>query len=442
MNTTTESIDLGQLLGDEAPFGREETNRLRKAIAGPQLAEIRRRTTELQSKTAAGSHASDAMLLKAGVASYLLGNHAKADEILSQAAKSDIAAFYHGLVLLALERCAEAEQRFAQADKLGYDHVECTLQQAGALRAQGKLDEAEKLLRSVSSAAAGRAEYSFQMGCIWADRGDVYTAVEYFERAVDMDPKHSRALFRLAVENSNRGNDEEAIRLYEQSLSRPPQHMGAMLNLGLLYEDAENYRAAAYCFRRILSIQPTNERARLYLKDIEATDDMYYDEDSARNKARMEQLLGRPITDFELSMRSRNCLHAMNIHTLGDLTRVTEHELLAGKNFGETSLEEIRAMLAAHGLAIGENLHHKPGLELALPTNLSPDEQAQLNRPLSDLALSVRAKKCTSRLGLATVGELIQHTADELLSIRNFGVTSLNEIRIRLGELGLKLRND
>jgi tetratricopeptide (TPR) repeat protein len=60
------------------------------------------------------------------------------------------------------------------------------------------------------------------MGCIWADRGDALTAVEYFERAVDMDPHHSRALFWLAAENSLRGNDDEAIRLYERSLSRPP----------------------------------------------------------------------------------------------------------------------------------------------------------------------------------------------------------------------------
>ena len=49
--------------------------------------------------------------------------------------------------------------------------------------------------------------------------------------------------------------------------------------------------------------------------------------------------------------------------------------------------------------------------------------------PLSTLNLSVRARKCISRLGLTTVGELIQKTPDELLSNRNFGVTSLNEIR-------------
>ena len=37
------------------------------------------------------------------------------------------------------------------------------------------------------------------MGCILFDRGDSYGAIEYFERAVDMDPHDSRALFSLAM---------------------------------------------------------------------------------------------------------------------------------------------------------------------------------------------------------------------------------------------------
>ncbi len=47
-----------------------------------------------------------------------------------------------------------------------------------------------------------------------------------------------------------------------------------------------------------------------------------------------------------------------------------------------------------------------------------------------------------SRLGLATIGELLNRTPDELLGIRNFGVTSLNEIRQKLAEMGVSLRND
>ena len=46
------------------------------------------------------------------------------------------------------------------------------------------------------------------------------------------------------------------------------------------------------------------------------------------------------------------------------------------------------------------------------------------------------------RLGITLIGELVQRTPDELLSAKNFGVTSLNEIRAKLAEVSLKLRND
>jgi DNA-directed RNA polymerase subunit alpha len=182
------------------------------------------------------------------------------------------------------------------------------------------------------------------------------------------------------------------------------------------------------------------------MKDIEATQEMFYDDETARNEARLQQLLDRPVTDFELSVRSRNCLASMNILSLGDLTRTTEADLLAGKNFGETSLIEIRELMAAHGLKIGQNLATQKPREqpwgFVQTPELSPQEQALLAKPVSDLNLSVRARKCMARLGITTLGELVNRTPDEMLATKNFGVTSLNEIRQQLGEVGLKLRND
>ena len=76
------------------------------------------------------------------------------------------------------------------------------------------------------------------------------------------------------------------------------------------------------------------------------------------------------------------------------------------------------------------------------PETLSPDERALLDRPISDLNLSVRARKCMVRLGLSTIGELLRRTGDDLLECKNFGVTSLNEVREKLSLNGLKLRGD
>jgi DNA-directed RNA polymerase subunit alpha len=73
---------------------------------------------------------------------------------------------------------------------------------------------------------------------------------------------------------------------------------------------------------------------------------------------------------------------------------------------------------------------------------LSEEEQAVLNKPVSDLNLSVRARKCMNRLGINTLGELVQRTADELLESKNFGMTSLTEVRDKLSQFGLSLRGD
>lgn len=441
--SVAELIDLKELLDPNRPFGLEEIRTLSEAMASQQSSEARQYLTELGGRFDDGESLSDAELFRFGILNFLFGRHGRATDILSSLSHDALAPFYAAQSLLSQERYTEAAQKFEEAGNAGYDRVGCTLMQAGAIRAGGDVEAAEQILKKVAGEAASRAEYSFQMGCIMADRGDTFGAVEYFERAVDMDPHHARALFWLAAENALHGNDEDAIRLYEQALSKPPYYMGALLNLGLLYEDCENYLSAAYCFRRVLEYDPNNARAELYLKDIDATKDMYYDEDSVKQEQKLQQLLSKPVTDFELSVRSRNCLTSMDIHTLGDLTEVSEQELLGGKNFGETSLHEIRDLLSAHSLRIGQNLHRAKQQEMIIEQeNLSPQEQAMMNRPVTDLNLSVRSRKCMARLGISSIGALLQRTPDELLASRNFGVTSLNEIRAKLTEVDLKLRND
>lgn len=440
MFTAKTSVNVREIL-HEGTFGPEEVKQLLSAIAGSQYSEVKQEVANLRQEIEDGN-APKGAAFRLGIAFHLLGKHDVAETYLKKSANDGLAEFYHGNVLVALDRYDDAARAFEHAAKLGYDSVQCQLCRAGAIRAKGDVDTAESLLRSISTQAATRADYSYQMGCILSDRGDTYGAVEYFERAVDMNPHHTKALFWLAGENCQRGNDDDAIRLYERSLSKAPLHMNALLNLGLLYEDNENYPSAAYCFRRVLDINPNHQRARLYLRDIEAAGDMYYDEESLRDQARLQQLLEIPVTDFELSVRARNCLQKMGIQNLGDLTQVSEQELLGSKNFGETSLQEIKEMMASKGLRLGQTLDKGRPREYPGQGDLSPQEQALLNRPVADLNLSVRARKCMARLQITSMGELVMRTPDELLESKNFGVTSLNEVRSKLADLGLKLRND
>jgi DNA-directed RNA polymerase subunit alpha len=194
----------------------------------------------------------------------------------------------------------------------------------------------------------------------------------------------------------------------------------------------------------VLRVYPNHARARLFLRDAAASTSQFYDEDAERRSDRYNAVLDIPVTDFELSVRSRNCLKKMNIFTLGDLTRCTEQQLLASKNFGETSLLEVKQILSMKGLRLGQALE-EPKKRTSHSVNAeeySPQEQALLSKPVAELNLSVRSRKCVNRLGIGTIGELISHTGDELLECKNFGVTSLVEVREKLKELGLKLRGD
>ncbi|MCA9080842.1 MAG: tetratricopeptide repeat protein [Planctomycetaceae bacterium] len=432
-----QTYDFAGTLQNSAAMTQDEIRRMMGAAVGSGAGEFRKAVEGV----AQAADQDTSLRVRAGIGLFFLGQAVRAAEALD-GCKEGIGRFYRGQALATLQDHAGAAKEFEQAAKLGYNPTESTLRRAGEVRQSGDLEQAESIIRSTGAEGARLAEYSYQMGCILADRGDTIGAIEYIERAVDMDPHHQRALFSLAIQNSRHGDDDEAIQLYERCLARPPYYVGALLNLGLLYEDKENYSAAQYCFERVLKYDPGNERAVLYLKDIEATSDMYVDEESLKQQQRMEQLLSRPVTDFELSVRSRNCLSTMGIRSLGDLTEISEQELLSGKNFGETSLTEVRELMAMHGLSIGVNLHEKQRDTKVDFRDLSPEEQAALATPIADLNLSVRSRKCMSRMQIATVGELVQRTPDELLSAKNFGVTSLNEIRAKLTELGVKLRND
>lgn len=70
------------------------------------------------------------------------------------------------------------------------------------------------------------------------------------------------------------------------------------------------------------------------------------------------------------------------------------------------------------------------------------DEDEQLvSKSVDELQLTVRARKCLQKLNIHTVSDLIRKTDAELLGVKNFGVTSLNEIRNALGNLGFSLRS-
>lgn len=71
------------------------------------------------------------------------------------------------------------------------------------------------------------------------------------------------------------------------------------------------------------------------------------------------------------------------------------------------------------------------------PVDLELEEK--LNQSLAELNLSVRATNCLESEGINTVRDLVGKNEDSLLTVRNFGETTLTEVRERLGSIGLRL---
>ena len=70
-------------------------------------------------------------------------------------------------------------------------------------------------------------------------------------------------------------------------------------------------------------------------------------------KLRRNRYLAKPVSELELSVRASNCLETANIKTIRELVTKEEKDMLEYKNFGRTSLNEIKEQLANMGLALG-----------------------------------------------------------------------------------------
>lgn len=83
------------------------------------------------------------------------------------------------------------------------------------------------------------------------------------------------------------------------------------------------------------------------------------EEDEEEEDLAFKEMINKPITELELSVRSANCLEAANIKTIGDLIQKTEAQMLKYKNFGKKSLSEINGILTHMNLTLGMNIEER-----------------------------------------------------------------------------------
>jgi DNA-directed RNA polymerase subunit alpha len=65
------------------------------------------------------------------------------------------------------------------------------------------------------------------------------------------------------------------------------------------------------------------------------------------------------LAEMKLSVRAMNCLESERIHTVRDLLQRTEDQLLEVRNFGETTLKEVKQKLQERGMHLGMKMPHR-----------------------------------------------------------------------------------
>jgi DNA-directed RNA polymerase subunit alpha len=383
-------------------------------------------------------HSSDA--LAAGIGLVMLGRDAEAVEKLEKARDCKAKFMYLGFAFRCLQMFDKAVKSFEGAARKQADSLMVAFEKAATLCKAGRLDDAAEELKACANFEKVSAEYHYQLGRLAGARGLYEQAIENYEIAVELDPAHQNALFHLAYVCDLRGDDEAAVDYYKQIARTAPVYVNALLNLAVLYEDAGEYDKAMKCVKTVLKSHPNHKKAILFAKDINSSMVMVYDEEKEKRRDMQSRILEIPISDFELSVRSRNCLKRMGILTLGDLLRTTEADLLSYKNFGETSLVEVKRILDMKGLTLGMALEDEAAAAVDENGKEDREKEELLRKSVEDIGMSVRARRALAKLGVLTLADLAGKTEAELLGCKNFGVTSLNEIKERLTGYGLSLR--
>ncbi len=128
--------------------------------------------------------------------------------------------------------------------------------------------------------------------------------------------------------------------------------------------------------------------------------------------------------------------------TTPDLISSSPNDLAKVRDMGKKSLDEVIRKLSELGLSLAEDpQEEKEASESAVCGGLSvlePDEDdgKKLCMPIEELELSVRSYNCLTRAGIATVGDLIDLTLEDLRQINNLGKKNFDEIVAKIHNLG------
>ena len=405
MTTAITEIDLDKLLEAET-ISRETVLHIKEQVhvSKENREKLDKKVETLKvdiKKERDGARSKDLTLLL-GICEWVVGRIKEAVEPLKEVKSRKLGTYFLGKCYRELGDYNQALECFERAKKTDAEEFDIVMDIVETKRMLGNIDDALKIIKSFSHSHANSAELYYQWGHCLDDMGEYQEAFNKYEQSLKIDPDHAKTLFRMAFNYDMGGEDEKAIEYYEKCTKLLPTYKNAFINLGILYDDTGKHDDAVYCFDSILDAEPTHDRAALFLKDARASMMMYYDEEVSKKQGKESEVLNIPISDFELSVRSKNCLEKMNIRTLKDLTRITEADLFS---------------------------------------KINKDQDNDSMETVSELGLSTRCSNALSNAGIETISDIKEKTESELIE-EGVKQNYIDELKETLSKVGLSLKTN
>ena len=149
------------------------------------------------------------------------------------------------------------------------------------------------------------------------------------------------------------------------------------------------------------------------------------------------------IRELTISARSKSCLMSAGYKEVEDLRNVSDETLLAIKNLNQACVTEIRdALNEIFNIQSSEENEDSGDILGRNSDTIDTAETEAKDMSIDELEFSIRTYNCLKRAGINTVGDICNKTIEDMMKVRNLGRRSLEEILVKLKELGLALKDD
>lgn len=160
----------------------------------------------------------------------------------------------------------------------------------------------------------------------------------------------------------------------------------------------------------------------------------FFEERAKRIKEILPDVQDTPIESLRLGTRATNALRRGGIHTVGALIQMSQKDIFELRNVGVLSREEITKAIESI-IQSGKVVHHERAEEPEAVIETTP-ESSRLSEllpeiesiSLDDVPFSVRARNALKRANVQTAGELVQMSKKDIMSLRNVGAQTRDEI--------------